>query len=278
MSDKFIDIERVIGEKNPTLLKWMPRFLIRYIKRIIHQNEVNEIIRDYADLDGVDFANAVLNRFNIKVDIQGVENIPKEGGIVFAGNHPFGGIEALAHVKVIQPIRPDVKFLVNDILLNLKNLKGLFVGINKHGATPADSVNQMNELFGSGHAVFIYPAGLVSRRTKGVVKDLQWKKTFLTRAKRFKSQVIPVFTGGAQLSNFFYNLSNFRKFLGIKANVEMFYLVDEMMKQKNSTFRIVFGKPIEPISFDRSKNDQEWAEWTKEKVYKLQYQKPNQFG
>tara|TARA_A100000171_G_scaffold39641_1_gene39463 strand:+ start:4964 stop:5776 length:813 start_codon:yes stop_codon:yes gene_type:complete len=270
VSDKFIDIEKVIGEKNPSLLKWMPGFIIRYIKRIIHQQEVNEVIRDFSNLNGVDFANAVLNRFNIKVDIHGIENIPKEGGIVFAGNHPFGGIEALAHVKAIQPIRPDIKFLVNDILLNLKNLNQLFVGINKHGATPADSVKQMNELFGSGHAVFIYPAGLVSRRTKGVVKDLQWKKTFITRAKRFKSQVVPVYTGGTQLSNFFYNLSNFRKGLGIKANLEMFYLVDEMMKQKNSTFNIVFGKPIDPTTFDRSKSDQDWAEWMKEKVYKLQ--------
>jgi 1-acyl-sn-glycerol-3-phosphate acyltransferase len=270
MSDKFIDIEKIIGDKNPRLLKWMPGFMIRYIKRIIHQKEVNEVILDFSDVYGVDFANALLDRFNIKVDIHGLENIPKEGGIVFAGNHPFGGIEAMAHVKAIYPIRPDVKFLVNDILLSLKNLKQLFVGVNKHGSTPADSVKQMNDLFGSGHAVFIYPAGLVSRRIKGEVRDLEWRKTFITRAKRFESQVIPVYTGGAQLSNFFYNLSNFRKNLGIKANVEMFYLVDEMMKQKNSTFKIVFGKPIPPNTFDRSKTDKEWSDWVKAEVYKLQ--------
>lgn len=270
MSDKFIDIEKVIGDKNPTLLKWMPGFLIRYVKRIIHQKEVNEVIHDFSDIYGVDFANALLDRFNIKVDVHGIENIPKDGGVVFAGNHPFGGIEAMAHVKAIYPIRPDVKFLVNDILLSLKNLKQLFVGINKHGTTPADSVKQMNELFGSGNAVFIYPAGLVSRRTKGVVKDLAWKKTFISRAKRAESPVIPVYTGGTQLSNFFYNLSNLRKTLGIKANVEMFYLVDEMMKQKNSTFKIVFGKPIAYDTFDRSKTDKEWSDLVKEEVYKLQ--------
>lgn len=270
MSDKFIDIEKIIGDKNPTLLKWMPGFMIRYVKRIIHQKEVNTVIHEFADIYGVDFANALLDRFNIKVDIHGVENIPKEGGIIFAGNHPFGGIEAMAHVKAIYPIRPDIKFLVNDILLSLKNLKHLFVGINKHGTTPADSVKQMNDLFGSGHAVFIYPAGLVSRRTNGEVRDLEWRKTFITRAKRFESQVIPVYTGGAQLSNFFYNLSNFRKNIGIKANVEMFYLVDEMMKQKNSTFKIVFGKPISPATFDRSKTDKEWSDWVKAEVYKLQ--------
>lgn len=270
MSDKFIDVEKIIGEKNPALLKWMPGFLVRYVQRIIHQKEVNSAISEYADLYGIDFCEAVLNRYNIKVEIEGLENIPKEGGVVFAGNHPFGGLEALAHVMAIYPIRPDVKFVVNDILLKLKNLEQLFVGVNKHGATASDTVKQMNELFGSGHAVFIYPAGLVSRKTKGVVKDLDWKKSFVSRSKRYNSQVVPVYTGGTELSKFFYNLSNFRKFLGLKANVEMFYLVDEMMKQKNSTFKIVFGKPIPTTTFDRSKTDQEWTEWVKDKVYTLQ--------
>jgi putative hemolysin len=128
----------------------------------------------------------------------------------------------------------------------------------------------MNDLFGSGHAVFIYPAGLVSRKVKGRVQDLDWKKTFVSRSKRFNSQVVPVWTGGTQLSSFFYNLSNFRTGLGLKANVEMFYLVNEMMKQKNSTFKIVFGEPISTKTFDRSKTDQEWTEWVREKVYKLE--------
>lgn len=270
MSDKFLDVEKIITDKNPKLLKWMPGFAVNYIKRILHQKEMNEVISDFEDLKSSQFCTAVLDRFNIKVEVKGIENIPKEGGVVFAGNHPFGGIEALAHVQAIYPIRPDIKFVVNDILLSLKNLKDLFVGVNKHGSTPSEVVKQMNDLFGSGHAVFIYPAGLVSRKVKGRVQDLDWKKTFVSRSKRFNSQVVPVWTGGAQLSSFFYNLSNFRTGLGLKANVEMFYLVNEMMKQKNSTFKIVFGEPISTKTFDRSKTDQEWTEWVREKVYKLE--------
>ena len=270
MSDKFLDVEKVIASKNAKLVRWMPGFMLGYIKRILHQKEINQIISDFQDLKGVDFCTAVLKRFNIKLEIVGVENIPKEGGVVFAGNHPFGGLEALAHVQAIHPIRPDVKFVVNDILLSLTNLKDLFVGVNKHGATPTEVVKQMNQLFGSGHAVFIYPAGLVSRRVNGQVKDLDWKKTFVSRSKRYDSQVVPVWTGGTQLSSFFYNLSNLRTGLGLKANVEMFYLVNEMMKQKNSTFKIVFGAPISTKTFDRSKTDQEWTEWVREKTYKLQ--------
>ncbi|MCT4624977.1 MAG: glycerol acyltransferase [Schleiferiaceae bacterium] len=270
MSDKFIDVEKIIADKNPALLKWMPGFLLRYIKKILHQEEINTIISDYKDLYGYDFCKAVLTRFNIQVHVEGLEHIPESGGVVFAGNHPFGGLEALAHVQAIHPIRPDVKFIVNDILLGLHNLKQLFVGVNKHGATPKETAKQMNELFGSGHAVFIYPAGLVSRMIDGKVQDLEWKKTFVSRSKRYDSQMVPVYTGGTQLSPFFYRLYRIRKFLGIKANVEMFYLVNEMMKQKNSTFKIVFGEPIPTKTFDRSRSDQEWTEWVREKVYKLQ--------
>ena len=94
----------------------------------------------------------------------------------------------MAHVQAIYPIRPDIKFVVNDILLSLKNLKDLFVGVNKHGSTPSEVVKQMNDLFGSGHAVFIYPAGLVSRKVKGRVQDLDWKKTFVRTNKTRKGK------------------------------------------------------------------------------------------
>lgn len=269
MSDKFIDIEGVFADKNPQLLKIMPQFIINYLKRIVHQDEINAFIDDNANSTGYEFSANALEYLNIGVEIVGEENIPREGGVVFVGNHPFGGLEALAQIMVVQPIRPDVKFIVNDILLNIGPLKNLFVGVNKHGATPKETAMHMNELFGSGDALFIYPAGLVSRRTKGEVRDLEWKKTFVSRSKRYDSQIVPVFTGGTQLTNFFYNLANFRKQIGIKANIEMLYLADEMMKQRDSTFKIVFGEPFSAKTFDKSKNDWQWTEWVREKVYNL---------
>lgn len=269
MSDKFIDIEKVFADKNPQLLKVMPRFIINYLKRIVHEEEINAFIDNNAESTGYEFSTNALEYLNIDVEIVGEENIPKEGGLVFVGNHPFGGLEALAQIKVIQPIRPDVKFIVNDILLNIGPLKDLFVGVNKHGATPKETAMHMNELFSSGNALFIYPAGLVSRRIKGEVLDLEWKKTFVSRSKNQDSLIVPVHTGGTQLTNFFYNLANLRKRLGVKANIEMLYLADEMMKQRDSTFKIVFGKPFPAKTFDKSKNDWQWTEWVRKKVYNL---------
>lgn len=268
MAEKFIDIEKIIGEKNPRLLKWMPRFLLRYLKRILHEDEVNAGIEANKNNYGVDFCVDIISRFQIKVAVQGLENIPKSGGAIFTSNHPLGGFDALAIVQEANLVRPDIKFVVNDILLKLHSLKGMFVGVNKHGTNTKESLEELNKLFESEQAVFVFPAGLVSRKQKGKVEDLEWKKTFVTRAKKFKRNVIPVYIDG-KLSNWFYGLANFRKFIGIKANIEMLYLVDELFKQKNKTITIKFGKPIPFSTFDKSKSDPEWADWVKKKVYEM---------
>ena len=183
MQDHFIDIEKIIKSKNPKLLKVLPKFLVNYLKRIIHQNDINELLDDFKDIYDYEFCSSLINRFNIKINVTGEENIPKEGGFIFASNHPLGGMDAMALVTVIEPYRTDVKFIVNDILLNLKNIQGLFVGVNKHGGNTKDSLKVINNLFASNQAVFVFPAGLVSRKKKGEIADLEWKKTFITRAK-----------------------------------------------------------------------------------------------
>lgn len=270
MQEKFIDIERVIKTKNPKLLKWLPKFLLNYLKRIIHQDEVNQVLQDFKDDYDYQFCKKLIDRFNIKVNVKGLANVPKTGGYIFASNHPLGGMDAMALVTIIEPIRKDVKFIVNDILLNLKNISGLFVGVNKHGVNSKTSLSQIDELFASEQAVFVFPAGLVSRRKNGVIADLEWKKTFITRSKKHNKTIIPVYVGGS-LSNFFYRLSNFRTTLGIKANLEMLYLSDESFKQKDKTLDIIFGEPIPSSFFDTSKSDKEWAKWMENKVHEMKY-------
>jgi putative hemolysin len=130
----------------------------------------------------------------------------------------------------------------------------------------------LNDLFASERAVFVFPAGLVSRRKRGVVKDLEWKKTFITRAKKFETPVVPVFIEG-ELSSFFYRLANFRTAIGVKANIEMLYLVDELFNQKGKTLRLRFGESIPYQTFDKHKKDIEWAQWVKDQCYALEKKK-----
>ena len=265
---KVIDIRKIFREKNPALYNKLPNFFINYLRKVVHEDEVNRMLNIYKDEKGVDFCLAVMKHFNIALEAEGIENIPDSGGCVFAGNHPLGGMDALAIVAVLKDKRLDIKFLSNDILMNLTNLNTLFVGINKHGKNLKESLLKVDAAFQSDQIVCVFPAGLVSRKKGGVISDLEWKKTFITRAKKYQQPIIPVYVDG-KLSNFFYRLSNIRTALGLKLNIEMLYLVDEMFRLKNSKIKIVFGEPIDPATFDKSKNDLHWANHVRQKVYQL---------
>lgn len=269
IKDDFIDIEKIIGNKNPRLLKFLPGFLIRYLKRTLHQDKLNAFIRDYGNYWGLDFADKIIEFFEINVVATGIENIPPTGRFIIAANHPLGGLDGIALITLAGKIRKDIVFPVNDLLMNVENLRELFIPINKHGSN-AENIAIIDRTFASDVMILYFPAGLVSRKQKkGVIKDLDWKKTFITKARKSKRNIIPAHIDG-QNTNFFYNLARFRKRLGMKQNIEMLYLVDELYKQKGKTIHIIFGKPIPFETFNRSQNDTSWAAKIKDHVYSLE--------
>jgi putative hemolysin len=264
--NKFIDVEKVISEKNPALIKFLPRFIINYIKKKLHEDFINQGIENNQESFEHDFNEATLNYMGANVTWSGLENIPKHGGVIIVANHPLGGLDGLALIKAVSNVRLDTRFLVNDILLKLTNFKRLFVGVNKVGKTAAEALKVIDSTYASDHVVLVFPAGLVSRKQNGVVKDLEWKKSFVSQAIKNKRKVVPVFIEGKN-SNFFYNFSLWRKRLGIKANVEMFFLADEMVKQKSKTIHVHFGKAISYEVFNKQFSHIEWAQLVKEYVY-----------
>lgn len=266
--DNFIDIRKLMQSKNPRLAKLIPGFIYGYLKRILHQDEVNDFMRRNSHLQNSHFCDAIVKEFNLKIDIEGIDRIPGEGGVILAMNHPLGGMDAMALVHALQNKRTDIKFIVNDLLLNLTPLKDLFVGVNKHGMNERKLHMQMTELFSSDAAIGIFPAGLVSRKIKGKITDLEWKKTFVRYARRHKTPIVPVYIEG-RLSDFFYNLSNFRRFIGLKTNIEMLYLSDELYKQKGKHIRFIVGKPIYTDRLTGEKSDEELTKEIKKTVYQL---------
>lgn len=263
----FINIRRLIASKNPRLLKWLPGFLVRYLERILHQEEINAFLRNNPTLKNQDFCKGVLEEIGVGYSIEGAEKIPATGKCILVMNHPLGGMDAMVLVDAMRHQRTDMKFIVNDLLLNLEPLKEIFVGVNKHGKTSNRNMEKVNELFASDRCVCIFPAGLVSRKRKGVVRDLPWKKTFIRQAKLNDSVIVPVHIDG-HLSNFFYRLSNLRTFLGIKVNIEMLYLADELFRQKGHHVKVTVGTPVPASALDHSKSDHDWAEWFRQEVYK----------
>lgn len=274
MDKKLIDIDQLIDSKNPNLRKWMPGFLLRYFKRILHEDDVNTFLDKQGDKYGAEFCDAAVEDLDITYDVFGIDQIPKEGGCIFAVNHPLGGMDAIVIVSAIQSVRTDIKFIVNDILLNIENLKGMFVGVNKLGKNFKASLKKVDETFASDQAVFVFPAGLVSRKQGSKIEDLEWKKTFVTRARKYKKPIVPVFIKG-QLSDSFYRLANWRSRFGIKTNIEMFYLVHEFYKLTGKNVPMIFGKPISPEELETQTSDSVWAEKIKKRVYEMEQELDN---
>lgn len=267
ISDKFIDIDKLIASKNPKLLKRIPKFILNYLKKIVHVDEVNDFIYRHRSDFGFDFVKAIIHDFKINVEFEGLENIPKTGKQFVVSNHPLGGIDGMALTYVANKVRDDIKFPVNDLLMNIPQLKPLFIPINKHGKN-TENLRILEENFAKEQMLLYFPAGLVSRKQSGHILDLDWKHTFINKAIKHQRDVIPALVQ-ARNSNFFYNLANIRKFFGIKANIEMLYLPHEMYKLKGSTIKIIFGKPISYTHFDKSKTPAQWAEYMKNMVYGL---------
>jgi len=288
ISEHFIDVEQLFARKNPGLLKIMPGFIFSYLKKILHQEEINGYIYRNRDKFGLEFIDAMLDEFGVKTEIiippplspthpltlqpshPPLTNlISPTGRYIIVSNHPLGGMDGMALIQVIGKVRKDIVFPVNDILTYIPGLQPLFIPINKHGKN-TDNIEIIENTFASEKVILYFPAGLVSRKHKGgIIKDLEWKKTFITKARKYKRDIIPVYIAGRN-SNFFYNLSSWRGKLGIRANIEMLYLVDEMAKQKGKTIKMIFGQPIPYTTFDRSKTDVQWAEFVKNIVYDLE--------
>jgi putative hemolysin len=268
-SEKFINIEKAIASKNPRLLKFLPGFLMRYIKKVLHVSELNEAIYRNRNRHDLEFVNAAMEEFGANTNAIGADNIPKTGGVILAANHPLGGLDGVAFMKVAGQYRRDIRFFVNDLLMSLKNFDSIFVPVNKHGRNSAEYMQRFEEVYASDACLLIFPAGLVSRRQMhGKIEDLKWRKSFIAKAIQYKKNIVPVFIDGRN-SGFFYNFAWWRKKLGIKANLEMFYLVDEMYKQKGKTITFIFGEQISWETFSKDKPMEYWSEKVKQHVYAL---------
>lgn len=264
-----IDVDMILRTKAPKYYKYIPKFVISYLKKIVHQDELNVFLNESKDKLGVDFLEASLNFLDMKIEVKGIENIPKDNLYTFVSNHPLGGQDGVALGYILgRNFDGKVKYLVNDLLMNLRGLAPLCIPINKTGKQAKDFPKLVEAGFESDNQLIMFPAGICSRRQKGIIQDLKWKKTFIVKSVQTQRDVVPVYFEGRN-SDFFYNLANACKALNIKFNIAMLYLADEMFKNRHKTFTVTFGKPIPWQTFDKSKTPTEWAQYVKDIVYKL---------
>ena len=267
-----IDIDEIVRGKAGAKARFVPRFVLSWLKRIIHQDEVNEFILSEGDKQGMPWLDDCMEYLGTTLNVKGLENLPDDSDgrlFTFVSNHPLGGPDGVALGHLLGH-RYDgrIKYLVNDLLMNLHGLAPFFVPINKTGKQSRDFPRLVEAVFNSPNHIIMFPAGLCSRRINGQIHDLPWQKTFITKSVETQRDIVPIRFDGRN-SDFFYRIANVGKRLGLKFNIAMLFLVDELYKNRGKTFDVTIGKPIPYSTFDKSRKPQEWAAYVEDIVYKL---------
>lgn len=260
-----IDIGRLLRNKNPRLARWVPRFVVRWIERLVRLEKINHVLSTYGAQPPMDFIRSTLEYIGVTYTVHGAERIPQGSRVIFASNHPLGGLDGLMLAEAVAPYVPEVKVIVNDLLMNLEPLALIFVPVNKYGAQSTDYARRLVEMYESDAAVITFPAGLCSRLIRGEITDPPWRRNFAQKAWESGRLVVPVYIEGCN-SMFFYRFERLRKALGIKLNLGTVLLPKEMFDQKGKHLDIYIGEPVELTTEHTVK---EWVGIIRERAYGL---------
>lgn len=267
-----IDVSKVLKAKVPKYYRFVPSFLVKWLENIIHQDELNYLLLKNKDLEGVDFANAILSDLDIKLEVVNSHLLPAKGSgkYIFASNHPLGGLDGMALISLLgKQYDNNIKFIVNDMLSQLTPFADIFLPANKVGRQSHEVAEKINAAFMSDAQVITFPAGLCSRRKNdGRVSDLDWTKGFISKSIQYRRDVVPIFFDGLN-SDFFYKAAHLREKAGIKFNIEMIYLPGEVFKNRGKKFTIYIGKPIKWETFVNGRSQRNLAQEVKQIVYNL---------
>ena len=254
-----IDVDKVLRDRLSGHYKYIPRFVVRWLERTICQDRLNAILEKMAGKNSVDAATAALDEMNITVKATGLDHL-YDGRFMFVSNHPLGGLDGLALISLLgNRYDKKIKFLVNDLLMAVEPLRGVFLPVNKYGKQSRDVATQIEEALKSDNQFITFPAGLCSRmQPDGSIADLPWQKAAVVHATNYQRDIVPVYFD-AHNSRFFYRFAKWRKRLGIKFNIELIFLPKEMLKKCGNTLQVIIGEPIPWTAIDASRPKQEAA-------------------
>jgi hypothetical protein len=242
-----IDLGAVLANKLGRRARYVPKWLVRYLERVICAERLNALSDSNFGKRGAAFCRGVLSDLKVTVNVSGTENLPQKSHrkVMVVSNHPLGGLDGMALIDFFESyFGGDVYFVVNDMLMAIEPLTDVFVPVNKHGAQSREAAKTFEQVLASDNPVLIFPAGLVSRLgDDGTICDLEWKKMFVNKAVEHHRDIIPVFFSGEN-SRFFYRFARLRKRSGIKLNIEMVRLPRELFRYENGTLNIICGKTI----------------------------------
>ena len=246
----------------------MPRFCIALLRKVIRQNEINRILTTYSDYKGVEFLPRVLEELNLKVEIEGIDNLPDNGKCFFVANHPFGFVDGMVLTNTVAGKYGNFKAIGNEIFMLVPHVRSIIAAVNVWGTNSRSYINELEKVFSSGMPITHFPAGKVSRLSKGRVEDGEWQKSFIKKAVEHKRDIVPFYFPGRN-SLLFYTVFILRRALGVRATLELALLPHEIFNKRNKTIRVRIGRPISFQTFDNSRSYYDWAQYVKGQVYSL---------
>lgn len=238
-----LNVKEVLKSKLGTRARFLPAFVVGWLERLIHQEDMNSLLENSYPSEGGEFCEKILRELNAKISLVNEFNLPENGRAVFVCNHPLGGLDGIALIHVLtKRYGEGLKFVVNDILMSIDPLRCVFVPVNKHGGQSRKGALELDDAMKGTAPVVVFPAGLCSRRGEnGIVEDLKWRKMFYTKALEHDRPIVPLFFDGLN-SDSFYNWANRRKKMGIKFNLEMILLPREVFLARGKQFNIYCGE------------------------------------
>jgi putative hemolysin len=231
--------------------------LAALLMEVMKLNDINKVFSQNQHFNGLEFVDKILETIGVSIDFDedDLKNIPKTGGFIAIANHPYGGVEGLALVKLLCTVRPEAKVMVNFILQKIPNLNEFFVAVNPfENVQHSSSISGLKatfDLLKSGTPVGIFPAGEVSTFSldKQEITDRLWHPVVGKLIARAKVPVVPIYFHGN--NGVLFNILSF-----IHPTLRTAKLPSEFLNKQGLKIKVRIGKPIhiEDISYRNNTN------------------------
>ena len=254
--NKPIDSGAILLEQMPSIARYpklLRRLLLLTLQWLICERRINRFLSQHAMTRDFDFVDQVfqLVQTDCTVRHSDLENIPARGRVIIVANHPLGGLDGLALLRLVSSVRRDVRIVVNELLLNITQLNNLFLPVDAMGGeTRKADISRILDALNNDEAVIIFPSGEVSRAGPKGIRDRKWLPGFIQLAKTAYAPVLPVHIK-ARNSNLFYVVSR------ISRPLSMLMLPREMLgfggQMKFTIGQMIAPNAIESLPFSRKK-------------------------
>ena len=228
--------------------KHLPKWFVLWAEKKLGLHALNvahnKIEDDWDNGCTDNFFKLACKHLNLNYELEGLENIPKEGPCVIVSNHPHGMSDGLMFGDIVMKVRSDVRIVVNEFLHHVRGMRPYQITVDVYGGEAAVRANmagmrEMLKWLKEGHCLLIFPSGSAatwSWKDRRVIDD-PWQTNMAGIIRKTGVPVVPVHFSGSN-GLFFQTISMFAK--GLRSN----FLAREILRDGRTLHKVRIGAPI----------------------------------